>query len=305
MSGSLFGQVAGSIIDQLFGGSDGGVQLGGVTFGGVEVPQVIRWGGKLEIIKHKMPGGVKIFNSTGLDFPPIGWSGIFDGSDAITRSRQLYTMMNAADLISLSWNDRSYTVLISSYEAHDTKTNWIPYSIVCEVLRDETLSSAPSAPSALAQVSADISGSISSIGAAASDWVNSGAIELSGDLSDLTGIDPNAIYAGVSGALAVAQTAAVVAGAVVTGTAANLALNVAADGVADVVDTGLDLANDAVGSVIDAAAATGSVVLAAGTAALGVGALVAANAAVGVLANLPIVNGRFGRVQVNLANAST
>lgn len=265
-------------LTQLFGGA-GSVTLGDFSFDSFEVPETIRWGGKQHIVSQTMPGGTNVFAAMGIEFPPLSWSGIFDGMNALSRSRQLYTMLNAAALITLSWNDRTYTVMVSDYEASDTKTNWIPYRISCLVLRDETLSSNPPAPSLLSQVTADIAGAI--------------------------GVTPAQLTQGVGTALSAAQAAATVAGAVTAGSSAALALTGAVATAATAVNAATVLANSQIATLASAAASTGSAVLPAGNALTGAANLIGAMATSANLAALPIIGGLVGRIQINMANAST
>lgn len=262
-------------VSQLFGGS-GNVQLGTVTFGGMEVPETLKWGGTADIVKQRLPGGKVIMSGMGIDFHPISWGGVFEGFTAITRSRQLYTMMNAQVPVSLSWNDRSYKVMIHEYTPEDTKTNWIPYHITCEVLSDETLSSNPAAPSLLSQITGDIAGAI--------------------------GITPAQLTAGVGTALTVAQSAATVVGAVTSGSGAALALAGALAGVTTAVNAATGLANSSMAGIV---ASAGAGVFPAGSAVAGLASLATATDAAGKLAALPIIGGLIGRAQTNLGNAST
>lgn len=265
-------------VSQLFGGS-GGVQLGTVSFSGMEVPENIVWGGKQDIVNQRLPGGKVIFNQMGIEYPPISWSGIFEGFSAMTRSRLLYTALNAGSLLPLSWNDRSYTVLIASYEATDTKTNWIPYKVTCLVLRDETLSQAAPPPSLLSQITGDIASAI--------------------------GVTPAQLAAGVGTALQVAQTASQVVGAVTAGSKAALGLTTALSVASGVVGGAMALANSGIANTVAQAVQTGSVVLPAGSAASGIANLTAATGNAANLAALPIIGGLVGRTQTNMANAST
>jgi len=267
-----------SAVSQIFGGS-GGVQLGDVSFSDFEVPEKISWGGKQDIVHQKLPGGQVVLNAMGIDYPPIVWSGIFDGFDALDRSRQIYQMLVAAALVPLTWNDRSYTVLVADYQADDTKTNWIPYRVTCIVLRDETLSQADAPPSLLSQVTGDIAGAI--------------------------GITPAQLAAGVGTALKVAQVASTVVGAVTRGSSAALGLAGAVGAAAGAVGGALSLANGAMGGIVQNAIATGASILPIGSAVAGAANLVSAVSTAQSLAALPIIGGLVGRVATNLRNAST
>lgn len=262
----------------LFGGS-GGVSLGGVNFAGTEVPETIKWGGRQDIVKQRLPGGVVVMSAMGIEYTPISWSGIFEGISAIGRSRQLYAMMNAALTVSLAWNDRNYTVMIDTYSADDTKENWIPYTVTVCILRDETLVSSASSPGLLSQITSDIAGAI--------------------------GITPDALVSGVGTALQVASVAATVVGAVTGGSAASGVLASALGAAQLATGAAISVANSQVGGIIAGALSTGSLVFPAGSAASGIANFGTALASSANLSALPVIGGLIGRSQINLANAST
>lgn len=260
-------------VSQLFGGS-GGVQLGGVTFAGMEVPEKIRWGGKQDIISQRLPGGIVNLNAMGIEYPPISWGGIFEGATAISRSRQLYAMLNAASLISLTWNDRNYTVMLAEFNADDTKQLWIPYSLACIVLRDETLSAAPASPSLLSQVTANIANAI--------------------------GVTPAQLTATVGTALQAAQTAATVVGAVAPGSAAALALGTAVGGAMTAINGAVLVADSQIAGIATSATSGGASVLPNGNAASGATNLTAASNATLNDASMAQAGGQIGVAQANL-----
>lgn len=170
-----------------------GVVVGGVSCTGIELPEKMSWGGTQALAKQVLPGGTVIVSAMGLQYKPISWSGIFEGQFALLRSSMLYAMMDAANQVLLNWNDRVYTVVVSEYHADDTKTNWIPYSVTCEVIRDEALP--------LLEAVTDFIGSVE------------------GDIADAIGIDPGGIAGGL--ALNAAAVAVSVAGSTIFGTSAN------------------------------------------------------------------------------------
>lgn len=282
MSGSLssISVIAGkastvfNAVSQLLFGGSGDVQLGNVTFSGMEVPEKIRWGGRQDVVNQRLPGGVNNFNVMGIDYPPISWSGIFEGSSALSRSRQLYSMLAAANLISLTWNDRNYTVMLAEFHADDTKQIWIPYTLTCLVLRDETLSAAPGSPSLLAQVQTNIANAL--------------------------GVTPAALAQTVGTAIQVAQTAATVVNAVAPGSAAALALGTAVNGAMTAINVAVAVSDSAIGRIAAGAIATGSIVLPAGSALSGVANLIGVTTATGNGAAMANAGGQIGVAQANL-----
>lgn len=260
-------------VSQLFGGA-GAVQLGGVTFQGMEVPEKIKWGGKQDIISQRLPGGKVILNAMGIDYTPISWSGIFMDGSGFSRSRLLYAMMNAASLVSLTWNDRNYTVMVAEYDADDIKQLYIPYHITCLVLRDETLSVAPQSPSLLSQVQANIANAL--------------------------GITPAALASTVGTAIQVAQAAATVVNAVAPGSAAALALGTAVGGAMTAINGAIAISDSAIGGIVSNAVGSGASVLPPGTAAQGAASLTAATTATTNGAAMGNAGGQIGVAQANL-----
>jgi hypothetical protein len=199
----------------------------------------------------------------GIDYSPLTWTGYFQGYNALVRSRALYTMMADAKIVNLSWNDRSFQVLVTSYEASDEKPNWIPYSITCTVSSDATLSSKPPAPSLLSRIT--------------------------GGLENALGITPSDL-AGVAAGLSTAQQLAGVAGALTDGSSAALALQGSLASVGSIAQGATALANGSMAGVISAAAD----VIPAGNASQAVESVATAVGAASDLAALPIVSGAIG-----------
>lgn len=127
--------VAGSV-NSILGLVQTNVYLGDVTFFGIQVPEQIAWGGSQRTVRHVMPGGGVVMSLLGIDYPQLTWTGIFEGASAGTFSRRLYLMMVGADLQQLSWLDKSYTVVVSRFEASDERENWVRYQITLDILYD-------------------------------------------------------------------------------------------------------------------------------------------------------------------------
>jgi hypothetical protein len=127
--------VAGSV-NSILGLVQTNVYLGDVTFFGIQVPEQIAWGGSQRTVRHVMPGGGVVMSLLGIDYPQLTWSGIFEGASAGTFSRRLYLMMVGGDLQQLSWLDKSYTVVVSRFEASDERENWVRYQITLDILYD-------------------------------------------------------------------------------------------------------------------------------------------------------------------------
>lgn len=114
------------------------VTLGDVTFKGFEVPESIRTGGSQVTKVHKQIGGVRIVDSMGRDDAPLTWSGTFLGEDALTRSQQLDAMRIAGEQITLTFSQYRYLVTLSEYQADVKREYWIPYTLTCVVVQDQS-----------------------------------------------------------------------------------------------------------------------------------------------------------------------
>jgi hypothetical protein len=200
--------------------------LGPVQFEAFELPGQIRFGGSQRLAVHQLPGGARVIDAMGRDDAEIVWRGAFSGADAVERARLLDLLRVAGNPLSLTWDGFCYTVLIARFEADYARPNWIPYSIACIVLRDET--------AALIEV-------VASLAAAG--------------LADLDAAD--AFGCGVDLSAATATLAA--AGATTLGTAAYISAVTALGNASTSVDSELSSAETAIGSAVDvpsAAAAT-------------------------------------------------
>ncbi|MBB3258226.1 hypothetical protein F4827_003094 [Paraburkholderia bannensis] len=121
--------------------SDITVVLGDFQFQDFEVPERIPFNTEQRLVIKKMVGGVRDIQMLGPDWPPIVWSGTFmptaDGQSALDRARTVEQMVNAAQPVSLSWDELYFLVVIRSFEP-DYRFYQIPYRITCEVLQDLT-----------------------------------------------------------------------------------------------------------------------------------------------------------------------
>jgi hypothetical protein len=263
-------------VTQLFGGA-GAVTLGDVTFSGIEVPEKITWGGRQSTSRQVSPGGAVNVSNMGIIYPPIRWSGYFEGFTALSRSRLLYQMLNDGAPVTLSWNDKLYTVNIIEYAADDGLPGWVPYRITCDVIADQTLAGASASPSLLSSVASDLGSAL--------------------------GITPDDLSA-VGTAITQAQTVAQAIGTLTGGSAAALQLQGALSTAQGIAGSAQALSEGNLGGVVASAAAAGDGVFPAGTGAKGVAALGVVTQAAGDLAALPAIGGYIGRALTNVGNAS-
>jgi len=149
--------------------------LGAVLFQDFELPERISWGGAQRLTVHQLPGGTRVIDALGRDDKQITWSGVFSGSGASDRARLIDLMRADGSLWPLTWEAFFYSVVIASFDADYSRSNWIPYRITCTVLRDEAEAVVLAAASLAADALSDLT---------SADGLGSG-IDLSSPLSAL------------------------------------------------------------------------------------------------------------------------
>jgi hypothetical protein len=165
----------------------------------------------------------------------------------------------------LTWDVLFYTVLIAEFQASYRNGWWIPYRIVCTVLRDEA--------SALVQLAASLATTaLADIGAASGYALNAGL-----DLSPL-------------------QAALATPGATTRGTAAYSAAQECLVGTKDSISSSISITN---------ATLMGATIVGAGSAEAAAANLLAATDAAGQLTSLVSAGSYISRTETNLTNAST
>jgi uncharacterized protein YciI len=110
--------------------------LGGVPFQDMEVPEKISFGGKQRVAVQNLIGGGRVVAALGLDDGEISFSGIFSGSDAVSRAQLLDAARALGAALPLVWDGFFYTVIIEGFTAEYRKANLIPFSITCVVVSD-------------------------------------------------------------------------------------------------------------------------------------------------------------------------
>ena len=112
--------------------------LGPVAFRDFEVPSEIAFGGRQRLVVHRLIGGGRVVDAVGRDDGDLVISGTFTGSDATDRARTLDYLRSAGDVLFLTWDVFLYSVVISAFRADFSTNWWIPFSIKCTVVRDES-----------------------------------------------------------------------------------------------------------------------------------------------------------------------
>lgn len=134
----------------------GQLVLGTVLFRNFELPEQIAWGGAQRLHVHKLPGGGRVIDAMGRDDGEIVWSGTFSGPDAGQRARLVDLLRSNGDAVALTWDRFFYSVYIAQFHAEYAQANWIPYRIVCSVLRDEAAATTGGVISVATDIAADL-----------------------------------------------------------------------------------------------------------------------------------------------------
>lgn len=130
--------------------------LGPVVFQDFEIPSGINFGGRQLLAVHRLTDGQRVVDSIGPDESEISFSGTFSGADATLRARMLNSLRAVGSELNLTWDIFFYTVVVSHFDANYENSVWIPYRIVCTVVRDEAISAASSVISLANSVLADL-----------------------------------------------------------------------------------------------------------------------------------------------------
>ncbi len=125
--------------------------LDGFAFEGFEIPEGLPLGGGQTIGTKTLQGGIKVVDAMGEDLKAKQWSGRFTGAAAVDRMLAVDAIRRAGRAVSLTWGQFAWTVIVTDFSPVAESAFEIPYSITCEVIRDD---SAPVGPEARA-VSAD------------------------------------------------------------------------------------------------------------------------------------------------------
>ncbi len=132
------------------------LQLGSLALEGFEVPGRVALGGAQSLAVHKLPGGVRVVDTMGRDDADLTWSGVISGGGASERARLLDAMRAAGDVISLSWDQFYYAVVVGHLKLEYCNPWWIEYSITCKVITDQAQASVGPVIVASNQIASDL-----------------------------------------------------------------------------------------------------------------------------------------------------
>jgi hypothetical protein len=133
-----------------------GLSLGGIVFADFELPAVLTFGGAQSLAVYRLPGGARVVDAMGPDDADIAWQGVLSGSDATDRARALDAMRIAGQMIPLTWDEFFYTVVIADLRLAFCNSWWIPYQISCVVADDPTAQASVLSVSLVSAVTADL-----------------------------------------------------------------------------------------------------------------------------------------------------
>ncbi len=129
--------------------------LGTVVFRDLEVSTGVRFGGRQRLAVHQLNGGGRVVDVLGRDDGDISISGVFTGSDATLRARQVDEFRASGVSLPLTWDVFFYTVFVREFEADYRNSWWIPYSVRFTVLRDEAAIIVSQVASLVSDIGAD------------------------------------------------------------------------------------------------------------------------------------------------------
>ncbi|MDY0929139.1 hypothetical protein SOM41_22565 [Enterobacter sp. CFBP8995] len=89
--------------------------LGDFEFLDFEVPERLALPGRQKTVLHQMIGGKRVIDVLGVEYDPLTWSGIITGSQSGDRVKALERMRDAGEQLTLTLDDYSFTVVITSF----------------------------------------------------------------------------------------------------------------------------------------------------------------------------------------------
>jgi hypothetical protein len=117
-------------------GPDFKLVLQDVTFDGMEIPGSINFGGRQILGVHQLPGGTRIIDVMSRDDADIMWEGIFLGTNATQRARQLDFYRQTGQQVTLLYNTFQYLCIVEEFHADFERYYQVPYRITLKVVVD-------------------------------------------------------------------------------------------------------------------------------------------------------------------------
>lgn len=111
------------------------LQLGPFSFDGLESPERIHLKSKRRLAIHHLGSGSTIADDLGEDLEIVTFRGIFSGTNASARIRQIENLSAGGLPQQLTWGSNSLSVIIHEFELDCFSDIWIPYKLSCCVVR--------------------------------------------------------------------------------------------------------------------------------------------------------------------------
>ena len=89
--------------------------LGDFEFLDFEVPERLALPGRQKTVLHQIVGGRRVIDVLGVEYDPLTWSGVITGSESGDRVKALERMRDAGEKLTLTLDDYSFTVVITSF----------------------------------------------------------------------------------------------------------------------------------------------------------------------------------------------
>jgi hypothetical protein len=103
--------------------------LGDFEFLDFEVPERLALPGRQKTVLHQMVGGKRVIDVLGVEYDPLTWSGVITGSESGDRVKALERMRDAGEQLTLTLDDYSFKVVITSFTPVYEFIYRRPYSI--------------------------------------------------------------------------------------------------------------------------------------------------------------------------------
>lgn len=91
------------------------LMLGEFEFLDFEVPERLAIPARQKTVLHQMVGGKRVIDVLGVEYDPLTWSGIITGSQSGERVKALERMRDAGELLTLTLDEYSFSVVITSF----------------------------------------------------------------------------------------------------------------------------------------------------------------------------------------------
>lgn len=114
------------------------LKLGDFTFTDKEVPEKIAIGGAHRLATKELIGGIRVVDAMGAIEDDLEWSGWLLGVNAASRRDFLKAYRLAGTVLTLTWADLRYQVIVRQFTADFRRQYEYQYRIACEIVADLT-----------------------------------------------------------------------------------------------------------------------------------------------------------------------